>query len=371
MIKYGRRNIALLTIAPTGSMSLLTQTTSGIEPVFMIHYTRRKKINPNDKNSRVDFTDAVGDSWQEYTVFHHKFLDYLTANGYDVNEVSTWSKEEIEKIVKKSPYHKATSNDVDWVKKVEMQGRIQKHIDHSISVTVNLPTDVSEEMVSKVYEAGWKNGCKGITVYRDGSRSGVLVSESDKKEKEREKLFSDHHAPKRPKFLESDVHKFMNKGEKWIAFIGLLDGRPYEIFTGKEEDFKIPNSAVNGVVRRMKFEGKSRYDFIVNHKTDDVMIIEGLSDSFDDEYHNYGKMISGLMRHGMPVVNIVGFLESLNLGGIAISTWQAGVIRALEKYIKNGTKAKNAKCTNCGDENGIVFEEGCLKCKSCGHSKCG
>lgn len=371
MVKYGRRNIAILTIAPTGSVSILTQTTSGIEPAFMIMYMRRRKINPNDKNARVDFTDSVGDCWQEYPVFHHKFLVYLEANGYNVDEVVSMSKEDIEKIIKKSPYYKATSNDVDWVKKVEMQGRVQKHVDHSISVTVNLPEDISEETVAKVYETGWRSGCKGVTVYREGSRSGVLISESEKKDKEKQKQFEDSHAPKRPKFLDAEVHRFVNKGEKWIAFVGLFDGRPYEIFTGKEEEFKIPKSVDNGVIRRLKIDGESRYDFIINHKSDDVMIVEGLSKAFNQDYHNYAKMISGILRHGMPLPYVINLVDSLNLGEEALTTWKAGVTRSIKKYILEGTKLKGANCTNCGAEDSIVFSEGCLKCASCGTSKCG
>lgn len=371
MVKYGRRNIALLTIAPTGSVSVLTQTTSGIEPAFSIYYTRRRKINPNDKNVRIDFTDSVGDSWQEYAVFHHKFMDYLEANGYNTEEVINMPKEEIEKIIKKSPYHKATANDVDWVKKVEMQGRVQKHVDHSISVTVNLPEDISEEMVAKVYETGWRSGCKGITVYREGSRSGVLISDAEKKEKEKVKLFDDNHAPKRPKFLDADVHRFTNKGERWIAFVGLLEGRPYEIFTGKEEEFPIPKSVENGVIRRMKEDGKSTYDFIINHKTDDVQIVAGLSKAFDPDYHNYARLVSGILRHGMPLPYVVDLVDSLNLGEESLTTWKAGVIRSIKKYIQDGTKAKSQKCANCGVEDGIIFEEGCLKCKNCGNAKCG
>jgi len=371
MVKYGRRNIAILTIAPTGSVSILTQTSSGIEPVFMVSYMRRKKINPNDKNSRIDFTDSVGDSWQEYPVFHHKFLIYLEVNGYNVEEVVNMTKEEIEKIVKKSPYHKATSNDVDWVKKVEMQGRVQKHVDHSISVTVNLPEDISEEIVAKVYETGWKSGCKGITVYRDKSRSGVLISESEKKEQEKQKMFEDSHAPKRPKFLDADVHRFTNKGERWIAFVGLLEGRPYEIFTGKEDEFEIPKSVDNGVIRRLKTDGKTRYDFIINHKTDDVMIVEGLSTAFNVDYHNYARLVSGILRHGMPLPYVVDLVDSLNLGEEALTTWKAGIVRGIKKYIIDGTKLKGATCTNCGAEDSIVFEEGCLKCKNCGSGKCG
>ena len=371
MMKWGRRNIALLTIAPTGSVSVLTQTTSGIEPAFSIYYTRRRKINPNDKNVRVDFVDSVGDSWQEYAVFHHKFLDYLEANGYNTAEVMNMPKEDIEKIIKKSPYYKATANDVNWVKKVEMQGRVQKHVDHSISVTVNLPEDVSEEMVAKVYEAGWKSGCKGITVYREGSRSGVLISDSEKKEKEKQKFFDDNHAPKRPKFLDADVHRFVNKGEKWIAFVGLLEGRPYEIFTGKEDEFLIPKSADTGVIRRTKEDGKSTYDFILNHKMDDVQIIPGLSKAFNSDFHNYARLVSGVLRHGMPLPFVVDMIDSLNLGEESLTTWKAGVIRGIKKYIKDGTQAKAQACLNCGVAGGIIFEEGCLKCKHCQSSKCG
>lgn len=738
MIKYGRRNIALLTIAPTGSMSILSQTSSGIEPVFMVFYKRRRKINPNDKNTRVDFVDSIGDSWQEYPVFHHKFITYLEINGYNIEEVINMNKEEIEKIVKKSPYYKATANDVDWVKKVEMQGKIQKHVDHSISVTVNLPENVSEELVSKVYETGWSSGCfkegnhvyvkdgikdisqiniddlvygndgklhrvneiydlpeeirkfvklnicghegiestsehpflvveldesenkksweerskkiiwkkandinindhllipknietnknyitsldlntylkrdyleengrlwlcrtlpwckdkkvksansvsipktieisedfcwflgwfiaeghfdsesyvrltlnydteqhigdkcinvisnifgingykekiesnngkslriqfgskllhdvmkqlcgqysenkhlpewfmsihpnmlsliienhyngdkgitisqrlarelfmarnilgqrvymhqnygegyevrqklgsidtcakifddyksyrvsnketcfsdekvynfsvedvdsyivngfvvhncKGITIYREGSRSGVLISETEKKENEKQKFFDDNHAPKRPKFLDADVYRFINKGEKWIAFIGLLDGRPYEIFTGKEEEFEIPKIVENGIIRRLKIDGNTRYDFIINHKTDDVMVIEGLSKAFNSDYHNYARMISGILRHGMPLQYVVDLVESLNLGEEALSSWKSGVVRSIKKYIKDGTKAKSSKCSECGTEDSMVFAEGCLRCKQCGLSKCG
>lgn len=372
MVKYGRRNIALLTIAPTGSVSILTQTTSGIEPAFLISYTRRRKINPNEKGVRVDFIDSVGDSWQEYPVFHHKFLVYLEAKGYNVEEVTnTYTKDQVDEIIKSSPYFKATSNDVDWVKKVEMQGMIQKHVDHSISVTVNLPKEVTEETVAKVYEMGWRSGCKGITVYRDGCRSGVLVSASEKKEKEKAKIFEDNNAPKRSKFLDANVHRFNNKGERWIAFVGTLDSRPYEIFTGKEEAFRIPKGVDSGVIRRTKTEEGSRYDFIINHKTDDVEIFEGLSKAFDPNFHNYAKMISGILRHGMPLPYVIDLVDSLNLGEDALDSWKAGIIRAIKKYVADGTAAKGQSCPNCGDETGIIFEEGCLKCKSCGSAKCG
>jgi ribonucleoside-diphosphate reductase alpha chain len=371
MMKYGRRNIALLTIAPTGSVSIMTQTTSGIEPAFLISYMRRRKINPNDKDARVDFVDQVGDSWQNYPVFHHKFIDYLRAKGYEKSHIENLSESEIKKLIEESPYYKATSNDVNWVKKVEMQGRIQKHVDHSISVTVNLPNEITEEMVGKVYETGWRSGCKGITVYRDGSRSGVLISEETKKEEEKKKLFEDNHAPKRPKFLDAQVHRFMNKGEKWIAFVGLLEGRPYEIFTGLEDAFRIPKNVENGQIRRLKIDETSRYDFIINPKSDDVMVIEGLSNAFDVTYHNYAKMISGILRHGMPLEYVVEMVEKLNLDEERLDTWKSGIIRTIKKYIKDGTKAKNAKCVNNDPDCALQYTEGCLSCPKCGLSKCG
>jgi ribonucleoside-diphosphate reductase alpha chain len=374
MMKHGRRNIALLTIAPAGSVSVLTQTTSGIEPAFSIYYTRRRKINPNDKNVRVDFVDAVGDSWQEYAVFHHKFLDYLKANNYNVAEVEAMPKEEIEKIIKKSPYHKATSNDVDWVKKVEMQGRIQKHVDHSISVTVNLPNDVSEEIVAKVYEAGWKSGCKGVTVYRDGSRSGVLISSEEKKKEEQN--FKENHAPKRPKVLDAQVLRFNNEGQKWIGFIGLLDGRPYEIFTGVSEDFPLSPNVSEGKIKKSKIINKkgekvSKYDFVFIDKNGEEVLLENLNRAFDKDYWNYAKMISSILRHGMPLPYVVELIESLNLGADLLNTWKNGVIRMIKKYIKDGTKAKDTQCSSCGDPDGLIYQEGCLVCKSCGNSKCG
>lgn len=370
LIKYGRRNIALLTVAPTGSVSIMTQTSSGIEPVFSIYYMRRRKINPDDKNARVDFVDEVGDNWQEYPVFHHKFEDYLEANGYNINDVKAMSPEEINAIIEKSPYFGATSNDVDWVKKVEMQGMVQKHIDHSISVTVNLPNDISEEMVAKVYETGWKAGCKGMTVYRDGSRSGVLVSASEKKVKEKERLFEDHHAPKRPKKLEAEVLRFQNNIEKWIAVVGTLDGRPYEFFTGKLDGLPaIPNSIKKGFIVKARGEdGTSRYDFQYEDKDGYKVIIEGLSRSFDKEYWNYAKMISGVLRHGMPLPYVVDLVGSLNLEDDTLMTWKNGVTRVIKKFIPDGTKSDN-KCPNC-DQDSLVFQEGCLTCSNCGHSKC-
>ncbi len=371
MEKYGRRNIAILTIAPTGSVSIMTQTTSGIEPAFLISYMRRRKINPNDKETRVDFTDPMGDCWQNYPIFHHKFLDYLKAKGYNEKQIENLTEDEIKNLIETSPYYKATSNDVDWVKKVEMQGRVQKHIDHSISVTVNLPNDVSEEIVSKVYETGWKSGCKGLTVYRDGSRSGVLVTEESQKDIEKKKEFDDNHAPKRPKFLDAEVYRFMNKGERWIAFVGLLDKRPYEVFTGKEESFKIPKNIETGVIRRLKLEEHSRYDFIINHKTDDVLIVEGLSSAFDPQYHNYAKMISSILRHGMPLPYVIELIEGLNLDEDRLDTWKNGVMRTLKKYIKDGTKVKNTKCPSSDPDCAMQYSEGCLSCPKCGISKCG
>lgn len=367
---HGRRNIALLTIAPTGSVSIMTQTSSGIEPVFMVVYTRRRKINPDDEGSRVDFVDEVGDSWQEYPVFHHKFEVYLKVNGYDLEEVANMSQAEVAKIIEKSPYHGATSNDVDWVKKVEMQGMVQKHVDHSISVTVNLPNDVSEEIVSKVYETGWRTGCKGVTVYRDGSRGGVLISSSDKKKEEKEKLFTDHHAPKRPKRLEADVLRFQNNHEKWIAVVGKLDDRPYEFFTGKLEGLPaIPNYVEKGsIVKARGEDGMSRYDFQYEDKDGYKVTIEGLSRSFDKEYWNYAKMISGVLRHGMPLPYVIDLIASLNLEDDSLTTWKNGVTRVIKRFVENGTKSSN-KCPKC-EEDSLIFQEGCLICANCGYSAC-
>lgn len=352
------------------SVSILTQTTSGIEPAFSIYYMRRRKINPDDKDVRVDFVDDVGDTWQEYPVFHHKFEEYLKINGYDLDEVKNMSVEEISSIIEKSPYHKATSNDVDWVKKVEMQGMVQKHVDHSISVTVNLPNDISEEMVAKVYETGYKYGCKGVTVYRDGSRSGVLVSATDKKEKEKKKLFEDNHAPKRPKKLEAEVVRFQNNLEKWIAVVGVLDGRPYEMFTGKLDGLaSIPNYVNSGyIVKNRNEDGSSRYDFQYEDRDGYKVIIEGLSRSFNKEYWNYAKLISGILRHGMPLIYAIELISSLNLEDDTLMTWKNGVTRVIKKFIPDGTKSDN-KCPNC-EQNSLIFQEGCLMCSNCGHSKC-
>lgn len=372
MMEYGRRNIALLTIAPTGSVSILTQTTSGVEPAFLVSYMRRRKINPQEKNVRVDFVDEVGDSWQEYPVFHHKFEIYLKVNGYDVDEVKNMSKSEIEKLIEKSPYYKATSNDVDWVKKVEMQGRIQKHVDHSISVTVNLPETITEEIVAKVYETGWRSGCKGMTVYRDNSRSGVLVSESAKKEKEVEKMFKDNHAPKRPKRLKGEIMRFQNNLEKWIGVVGLLDGRPYEIFTGKlENGLSELSSSIKEceIVKNREEDGISRYDIEYIDQNGEKQIHEGLSHAFNPEFWNYAKLISSVLRHGMPMKYVQNLINSLNLNDEHLNTWKNGMARIVKKYIPDGEKG-SGKCQSCGGDS-LQYIEGCLTCKSCGSSKCG
>ncbi len=371
MVTYGRRNIALLTIAPTGTTSLMTQTTSGIEPVFLVSYKRRKKVNPNDKNARVDFVDKVGDAWEEYHVFHHNFLTWLDANGYDRSKIEKLKDEELQEIIRQSPYHKATANDVDWVQKVKMQGRIQKWVDHSISVTVNVPREINEEMVSRIYRTGWEVGCKGVTIYRDGSRSGVLVNENDKGG-EKNNEFTETRAPKRPAKLEADIIKFSNNHEKWVAVVGCLKGRPYEIFTGRAEDsFSILSHVDKGWVIKSKTEdGKSRYDFQYTDKDGYRITIEGLSRTFTQEYWNYAKLISGVLRHGMPLPYVVDMVSSLNLNEESLNTWKNGVVRALKKYIPNGTKPVDNICPEC-EEPALVYEEGCLNCKSCGHTKCG
>ncbi len=373
MVKYGRRNIALLTIAPTGTTSIMTQTTSGIEPVFMVAYKRRRKVNPNDKSARVDFVDEVGDSWEEYNVFHHNFKTWLEVNGYDLEEVATYSQEELNKIIEKSPYSKATANDVDWVAKVKMQGAVQKWVDHSISVTVNVPNEISEEMVGKIYVTGWESGCKGITVYRDGSRSGVLVSNDDKGKKDDKVAFMETQAPKRPKSLEADIVKFNNNQEKWIAVVGCIDGRPYEIFTGRAEDsFSILSQVDKGwVIRNKSEDGRARYDFQYEDKDGYKTTIEGLSRTFNQEYWNYAKLISGVLRHGMPLTFVVDMVANLHLSDESLNTWKNGVQRALKKYIPDGTKAEGQTCENCGSSEGLMFKEGCLTCSDCGESKCG
>jgi ribonucleoside-diphosphate reductase alpha chain len=363
MVKYGRRNIALLTIAPTGTTSLMTQTTSGIEPIFSTFYKRRRKVNPNDLDVKVTFKDEVGDSWEEFNVFHHKFIDWLKLNGYDSDEVTRMGDEEIEKIIAKSPYYKATANDVDWIAKVKMQGAIQKWVDHSISVTINLPADAKEELVSELYLTAWKSGCKGATVYRDGSRNGVLIAGKTEVRPER---------PKRPKVLDCDVIRFNINEEKWVAFVGLKESRPYEIFTGiaDEEIFPIPKSIVKGKIMKIKDDdGNTRYDFQYTDKYGYKKTMGGLSHMFKPEFWNYAKLISGVLRHEMPIQDVVNLVTSLKLDSESINNWKNGVERALKKYIPNGTKAKG-KCGECGSEN-LVYEEGCLICKDCGSSKCG
>lgn len=368
MVRHGRRNIALLTIAPTGTTSLMTQTTSGIEPVFMPVYKRRRKVNPNDKDVRVDFVDEVGDSWEEYIVFHHKFVSWMEANGYDTTK--NYSQEELDELVAKSPYYKATSNDVDWLNKVRMQGRIQKWVDHSISVTINLPADVEEELVGRLYFEAWKSGCKGVTVYRDGSRSGVLIS--NKKETKND---DDTYFPtKRPDELEADVVRFQNNKDKWVAFIGVVDDQPYEIFTGLQDDedgILLPRSVTKGkIIKSRDEEGNSRYDFQYTNKRGYKTTIEGLSYKFNPVFWNYAKLISGVLRHGMPIHKVVDTVTSLQLDNETINSWKAGVARALKKYVPNGTVAEGATCGECGSDN-VIYQEGCLTCPDCGSSKCG
>jgi len=367
MTKYGRRNIALLTIAPTGTTSLMTQTSSGIEPVFMPVYKRRRKVNPNDKDVRVDFVDEVGDTWEEYIVFHQKFKIWMEVNGHETNR--EYSHEELEELVKVSPYYKATSNDVDWLAKVRMQGKIQKWVDHSISVTINLPADVKEELVGELYIEAWKSGCKGVTVYRDGSRSGVLLSNNTKK-----KTKSGSFPTKRPEKLEADVVRFQHNKDKWIAFMGLMDGKPYEIFTGLSDDedgILLPRSITKGYIMK-SYEGEevSRYDFQYMNKRGYKTTIEGLSHKFNPVYWNYAKLISGTLRHGMPIQKVVELVTSLQLDNETINSWKAGVARALKKYIPDGTLAEDTKCGECGSDE-VIYQEGCLTCIACGSSKCG
>jgi len=370
MEKYGRRNIAMLTIAPTGSVSICTRTTSGIEPVFMVSYKRRKKVNPNDKNVKVTFVDESGDSWEEYNVFHHKFVDWLRINGYDQEAARDFSDKQLAPLIQKSPYFNATSNDIDWLSKVKMQGAIQKWVDHSISVTVNLPKEATEELVSQVYLTAWESGCKGMTIYRDGSRSGVLISNDAKKEDKPE--FRETRAPRRPKKLAAEVVRFQNESESWIAVVGLLDGKPYEVFTGKADDFLLHPKVDRGWVIRQKQENEpARYDFQFEDKHNYKHTIEGLSRMFDKEYWNYAKLISGILRHGMPLPFVVELVEHLNFDIEAINTWKNGVVRALKKFIPDGTEAPEQTCPECKEVDGLVYKEGCLTCKHCGYSKCG
>ena len=374
MTTYGRRNIACLTIAPTGTTSLMTQTTSGIEPVFLPVYKRRRKVNPNDAESRVDYVDETGDAFEEYIVFHHKFVTWMEANGYPTSK--RYTQAEVVNLVPKSPYFKATSNDVDWLMKVRMQGRIQKWVDHSISVTINLPSDVSEDLVNQLYVEAWKCGCKGCTVYRDGSRSGVLISTDNKKKKKED--CNCMQAPiivaKRPRELDADVVRFQNNREKWIAFVGLLNGRPYEIFTGladDEEGIMLPkNSAKGTIIKSYDEDGQKHYDFQFKNKRGYKMTIEGLDGKFRPEYWNYAKLISGVLRYGMPIDQVIKLVQGMELNNESINTWKNGVERALKKYLPNGTVAKGQTCPNCGQET-LVYQEGCLICTNCGASRCG
>lgn len=372
MKQYGRRNIACLTIAPTGTTSLMTQTTSGIEPVFLPVYKRRRKVNPNDTNVHVDFVDETGDAFEEYIVFHPKFVIWMEAQGYD--PAKRYTQEEVDDLVKKSPYYKATSNDVDWLMKVKMQGRIQKWVDHSISVTINLPSDVNEDLVNRLYIEAWKSGCKGCTVYRDGSRSGVLISTKSNKKAELPPCKPPTVVETRPKILDADVVRFQNNKEKWVAFVGLLDNRPYEIFTGvldEDEGIMLPKNVTSGhIIKNMDENGNKRYDFQFENKRGYKVTIEGLSEKFNKVYWNYAKLISGVLRYRMPIEQVIKLVGSLQLDSENINTWKNGVERALKKYVQDGTEAKGKKCPNCGNET-LVYQEGCLICKTCGASRCG
>jgi ribonucleoside-diphosphate reductase alpha chain len=374
MQKSGRRNIACLTIAPTGTTSLMTRTTSGIEPVFLPVYKRRRKVNPSDTDVRVDFVDENGDAFEEYIVYHPKFLDWMRING--IEQRHDYTQEELDQLVARSPYAGATSNDIDWLEKVKMQGRVQKWVDHSISVTINLPSDVSEELVNRLYVEAWRSGCKGCTVYRDGSRSGVLLSIEKKKKTEPQQPPGEihPHVIKRPNELEADVVRFQNNKEKWIAFVGLMNGRPYEIFTGLADDedgIFCPKSVNHGkIIKAMNPDGTKRYDFQFVNKRGYKTTIEGLSDKFNPEYWNYAKLISGVLRYGMPIDQVLKLVSGLELDSQSINTWKMGVERALKKYLPNGTQASGQRCPNCGQES-LIYQEGCLICTSCGTSKCG
>ncbi len=372
MKQYGRRNIACLTIAPTGTTSLMTQTTSGIEPVFMAVYKRRRKVNPNDPKVHIDYVDESGDAFEEYIVYHQKFLTWMKANGYDVEK--NYTQEELDELLSHSPYHKATANDVDWVEKVRMQGAIQKWVDHSISVTVNLPNDITEEVVNEIYITAWKSGCKGCTIYRDGSRSGVMIEVKKKDKPEMPYCKQPEVTETRPESLECDVVRFQNNKEKWVAFVGLLDGYPYEIFTGLQDDDEgivLPKSVTKGrIIKKACEDGTKRYDFQFENKRGYKTTVEGLSEKFNKEYWNYAKLISGVLRYRMPVERVIKLVSSLQLGDENINTWKNGVERALKKYIKDGTKASGQICPNCGHES-LIYQEGCLICKNCGASRCG
>ena len=367
MLKNGRRNIALLTIAPTGTTSLMTQTTSGIEPVFSPVYKRRRKVNPNDNSAKVSFVDDVGDAWEEYNVFHHKFVEWLVTYGYKPDEIRKYDDNKLQEVIKKSPYFKATSSDIDWLSKVRMQGEIQKWVDHSISVTINLPKSATEELVGELYVTAWESGCKGVTVYREGSRSGVLLTSDEKNEEEAKKF-------KRPKVLDAEIIRFKNNDEKWIAFVGLKDSKPYEIFTGMadEEMFPIPKSINKGyIIKNRDDKGVSRYDFQYVDKFGYKNTLGGLSHMFNKEFWNYAKLISSVLRHGMPLTDVVNLVSSLRLDSDTINTWKNGVDRALKRYIPDGTKAKKGQCCpECGSEE-LIYQEGCLICTSCGSSRCG
>ena len=367
MQKVGRRNIAMLTIAPTGSISICTQTTSGIEPVFMVSYKRRRKVNPNDKNVTISFVDEVGDSWEEYNVFHPKFETWLKINGYEIKDVKSKNDDELNKVIKQSPYYNATSNDINWVNKVQMQGDIQKWVDHSISVTVNIPENATEELVSQIYLKAWESGCKGMTIYREGSRSGVLVK-GDKKEDKDD--FRDSIAPSRPKTIEADIIRFQNNYEKWLAVIGKINDKPYEVFTGKAEDFYLPPYVETGWVTKVKKKGeRTRYDFEFDDKQGYRIVLPALSRSFEQEFWNYAKLISGVLRHGMPLTYVVDLISNLTVPEDNINTWKNGVVRALKRYVPDGTIAAEKLCPNCKEET-VVYEDGCLICKSCGDTKC-
>ncbi|MEI8114383.1 MAG: adenosylcobalamin-dependent ribonucleoside-diphosphate reductase [Bacteroidia bacterium] len=371
MTKYGRRNIALLTIAPTGTTSLMTQTTSGIEPVFMPVYKRRRKVNPGDKNVKVDFIDELGDSWEEYVVFHHKFKDWMGVNGFELKK--NYPEADLDELIAKSPYYKATSNDVDWMNKVRMQGKIQKWVDHSISVTINLPADADEELVGRLYFEAWKSGCKGVTVYRDGCRSGVLISNKKEEDQEEEAVYSVF-PTKRPTELDADIVRFQNSKDKWVAFIGTIEGRPYEIFTGLSDDedgILLPRSVVSGkIIKNVNNDGTKRYDFQYTNKQGYRTTIEGLSYKFNPVFWNYAKLISGVLRHGMPIHKVVDTVTSLQFDNDTINSWKAGVARALKKYVPDGTVSESAICGECGSHH-VTYQEGCLICPDCGTSKCG
>ena len=372
MTKFGRRNIACLTIAPTGTTSLMTQTTSGIEPVFLPVYKRRRKVNPNDTDVHIDYVDETGDAFEEYIVFHHKFVTWMMANGYPA--AKKYTSAEIDDMIAHSPYYKATSNDVDWVQKVKMQGRIQRWVDHSISVTINLPNDVSEDLVDQLYVEAWRSGCKGCTVYRDGSRAGVLISAEDKKKKGETKMAPPQIVSTRPQELDADVVKFQNNREKWIAFVGLLNGRPYEIFTGladDEEGIMLPKTVEKGsIIKSYDSDGRKHYDFQFKNKRGFKMTLEGLDSKFEPEYWNYAKLISGVLRYGMPITQVIKLVQEMELNNESINTWKNGVARALKKYLPNGTEVKGQECPNCGSET-LVYQEGCLLCANCGATECG